>query len=65
MRNTEYKICNDSGEDPTCSDKFLVDLDVLNHLNYLDYDYLTLVLSCQIWIRFLLLKTFNNNKKKY
>ena len=48
MRNTEYKICNDSGEDPTCSDKFLVDLDVLNHLNYLDYDYLTLVLSCQI-----------------
>ena len=51
MKNTEFKICNDSGEDPTCSDKFLVDLDVVNHLNYMKYDYLVLITACYLWLK--------------
>jgi len=33
--STTYKICNDSGEDPTCSDSVLVPLSVADHLDYL------------------------------
>jgi hypothetical protein len=33
--NTYYKICNDSGEDPTCSDSILTPLSITDHLDYL------------------------------
>ncbi|EFA76653.1 hypothetical protein PPL_09958 [Heterostelium album PN500] len=33
--DTSYKICDDSGEDPTCSDSVLIALDVAEHLDYL------------------------------
>jgi len=37
--NQDYLVCNGSGEDPNCSDQFPVDLDILDHLNYLGFDY--------------------------
>jgi predicted lipase len=33
---TTHKICNDSGEDPTCSDSNSVDLSIPEHLDYLN-----------------------------
>ncbi len=29
------KVCDQSGEDPTCSDQFDIDLNVSDHLHYL------------------------------
>lgn len=34
-KSTSYKNCNGSGEDKSCSRKFLANLNVANHLNYL------------------------------
>ncbi|EGG21952.1 hypothetical protein DFA_01838 [Cavenderia fasciculata] len=34
----EYKMCNGSGEDPTCSDSLLVALNIPNHLDYLQIE---------------------------
>eukprot|EP00656_Telonema_subtile_P051315 TRINITY_DN686_c0_g1_i3.p1 TRINITY_DN686_c0_g1~~TRINITY_DN686_c0_g1_i3.p1 ORF type:complete len:306 (-),score=35.24 TRINITY_DN686_c0_g1_i3:31-948(-) len=33
---SKHTVCDSSGEDPTCSDKNLVDLSVADHLTYLD-----------------------------
>eukprot|EP01035_Chromulina_nebulosa_P023537 gene23537-30518_t len=43
-----YTICSVEGEDSKCSDQYLADLDVANHLNYLDFDFTTNWLSCEI-----------------
>jgi hypothetical protein len=41
-------ICNDaSGEDKKCSDQYLADVDVLDHVTYFDIDYTGIVLACQ------------------
>ena len=39
-KQDSYKICDGSGEDKRCSDKYLLDLDVADHLNYLGNVYL-------------------------
>jgi len=36
MNKTTYKICDNTGEDPTCSDSQLVDLSIVDHLSYLN-----------------------------
>jgi hypothetical protein len=46
--STSYVICNDSGEDPSCSDKYLLDVNIPDHVFYLKYDFVTLVLACQV-----------------
>ena len=43
-RQKSYKICDGSGEDKSCSDKYLLPLNVVNHLNYLGFDFTTYVL---------------------
>jgi hypothetical protein len=30
------KVCDSTGEDATCSDQYVFDIDVSDHLNYLD-----------------------------
>eukprot|EP00428_Durinskia_dybowskii_P083447 CAMPEP_0170420110 /NCGR_PEP_ID=MMETSP0117_2-20130122/35164_1 /TAXON_ID=400756 /ORGANISM="Durinskia baltica, Strain CSIRO CS-38" /LENGTH=222 /DNA_ID=CAMNT_0010678519 /DNA_START=248 /DNA_END=916 /DNA_ORIENTATION=- len=42
----DWKLCDFDGEDSSCSDQYEVDLDVVNHLNYLDFDFTTNYLSC-------------------
>ena len=44
-----YKVCNDDSgkEDKSCSDKYKLDVDVLDHLSYFDIDYAGIVLACQ------------------
>jgi len=46
--NRSYKTCNDSGEDPTCSDQFPADLNVNDHLYYIDFNFVTNYLSCRL-----------------
>jgi hypothetical protein len=46
--NTTYQICNPSGEDPNCSDKYLVDVNVLDHLDYMGFDITENYLSCKL-----------------
>ena len=42
-----YKIC-DGQEDPTCSDQFLVDINLLNHLHYVGFDFISNYLTCKL-----------------
>jgi hypothetical protein len=42
-----YKIC-EGQEDPTCSDKFLVDINLLNHLHYVGFDFISNYLACKL-----------------
>jgi len=44
----KYTVCDNSGEDPKCSDKYLADLNVLDHLNYLHFDYTSNYLGCKL-----------------
>lgn len=44
----QWKVCNFDGEDKTCSDSYLTDLNVAHHLNYLDFDFTSNYLSCQV-----------------
>ena len=47
--NGTYKTCNGSGEDPTCRDKYGVDLIYINdHLDYLGFDFILNSLGCKI-----------------
>ncbi len=46
--NDTYTVCDGSGEDPNCSDKYLADLDVLDHLDYMGFDFTSNYLSCKI-----------------
>lgn len=48
---TSFAVCDDSGEDPTCSDKFWVMPDlvhVYDHLSYLEVDYTKAYVQCLI-----------------
>lgn len=43
-----YKVCNDeNGEDNNCSNKYLIDGDVLDHVTYYDIDFSAVVVACQ------------------
>lgn len=44
-----FKTCTDSGskEDGTCSDKYVADVMVTDHLTYYDIDYAGIILACQ------------------
>lgn len=44
--NSTYKICDLSGEDPTCSDQYKEPDSVPDHLHYLGYKWLELIDSC-------------------
>jgi len=37
--NKEHIICNLTGEDPDCSNRYLLDINVLDHLYYEGYSY--------------------------
>ncbi|GMH48816.1 hypothetical protein TrRE_jg9301 [Triparma retinervis] len=42
-----YKIC-EGQEDPSCSDQFLVDINLLNHLHYVGFDFISNYLACKL-----------------
>ena len=44
----DYTKCSADGEDPDCSNKYEVDLDVLNHLHYLDFDFTVNFANCEL-----------------
>jgi len=44
----DYVVCDGSGEDDSCSDKYIVALDVSDHLDYLGYDFTANVLNCKL-----------------
>jgi hypothetical protein len=46
--NTAFKVCDSSGEDPTCSDQFPVDANVNDHLYYINFDFVSNFLSCML-----------------
>jgi hypothetical protein len=46
---SEHILCSTTnGEDPNCSDKYLLDLDVLDHVEYMGYDFITNIGLCLI-----------------
>ncbi|GMH74517.1 hypothetical protein TL16_g11591 [Triparma laevis f. inornata] len=42
-----YKICEEQ-EDSSCSDQFLVDVNLLNHLHYVGFDFISNYLGCKL-----------------
>jgi len=44
----EWKLCSFEGEDESCSDQYAVDADVVNHLNYLDFDFTSNWIYCEV-----------------
>jgi len=44
----EYTVCDDSGEDPNCSDQYYADLNVPDHLFYVGMDFITNYLYCKL-----------------
>lgn len=46
--NGTYTVCDGTGEDETCSDKFLTDIYVPDHLDYMDYDFTKTVTQCNL-----------------
>jgi len=46
--NSNYTVCNNSGEDPKCSDQFSVDSNVQDHLYYLDFNFVTNYMTCRL-----------------
>jgi hypothetical protein len=47
-RNTAFAVCDGSGEDPTCSDQYKLDGDVLDHLDYLNFDFSANYILCKL-----------------
>jgi hypothetical protein len=47
-KNTEFQICDGSGEDPSCSDQYLLDVNILDHLNYLKFSFTDNYLHCKL-----------------
>lgn len=43
-----WKVCSYDGEDSACSDQYFANLDVVNHLNYLDFDFTSNWFSCEL-----------------
>jgi len=48
QKQTSYKLCNLSGEDSSCSDQYLLDSDVFDHLNYVGFDFTSNYLGCKL-----------------
>jgi len=48
MLNNDYQLCDSSGEDPDCSDQYLLDYRVDDHLDYLDFPVITNYLGCKL-----------------
>ncbi|ETO06965.1 hypothetical protein RFI_30425 [Reticulomyxa filosa] len=46
--NETYIVCSESGEQSNCSDQYLVDLDIYDHLDYMGFDFTTNYLSCKV-----------------
>jgi hypothetical protein len=44
--NNKYTICDSSGEDPTCSDKYELDLNLIDHLTYMGFDFIANSVVC-------------------
>lgn len=47
--NSGYFDCNDDGsrEDPNCSNKFIANVVITDHLSYYDIDFSGIILGCQ------------------
>jgi len=45
-KSTSYQTCDASGEDKACSDQYLADLLVTDHLSYMKYDFTGSITSC-------------------
>lgn len=45
--NGTYQVCDSSGEDPTCSDGNLLDLNLMDHLDYLGVNLILTYLTCE------------------
>jgi len=43
----DYKVCDDTGEDPSCSDKYLLDLAIWDHFDYMGYALIDNWLACK------------------
>ena len=44
----DYKVCTDpSGEDKKCSNKFLLDVNIFNHLDYVGFNFIDNYLDCK------------------
>uniref|UniRef100_A0A6B2LEG4 Fungal lipase-type domain-containing protein n=1 Tax=Arcella intermedia TaxID=1963864 RepID=A0A6B2LEG4_9EUKA len=44
---SSYTLCSSTnGEDPSCSDQFVLDADIPDHLNYIGFDFVSNYLSC-------------------
>ena len=46
--NLGHKVCDDSGEDPTCADQWLLPLAVTDHVTYLGIDFVAQWLKCNL-----------------
>jgi hypothetical protein len=46
--NTGHKVCDGSGEDPTCADQWLLPLGVSDHVTYLGIDFVAEWLKCNV-----------------
>jgi len=44
----KYKVCNFEGEDSSCANQYTVALDVVHHLHYLDMDFTTNWINCEL-----------------
>jgi len=46
--STSYTVCDGSGEDPKCSDANLLDVNLVDHLTYMKYNFITNYLKCKL-----------------
>ena len=47
--NSTYKVCDGSGEDPTCRDQYDLDLvHIDDHLDYMGFDFTTNMIECKV-----------------
>jgi predicted lipase len=45
---SKYTVCSADGEDSDCSDKYVISVDVIDHLHYLGFDFTTNFLNCEL-----------------
>ena len=47
--NGTYKVCDGSGEDPTCRDQYGLDIiDIANHLDYMGFSFTGNEIECKV-----------------
>ena len=46
--NGSHQLCDGSGEDPNCSDQYLTDLNINDHLDYMGFNFDDNYLSCKL-----------------